>query len=90
MYPGFAELVHKKINDGKLLMKNLVEGMVRRQKTASFGSIGRGRQVIEQNSILHIIGKYKSGREAKETTIYPKPWSRNPTKMANQRERPNE
>jgi hypothetical protein len=29
MYPGFVELVHKKIDDGKLLMKNPVEETVR-------------------------------------------------------------
>jgi hypothetical protein len=55
MYPGFVELVHKEIDDGKSLMKNLVEGTVRRQKPPSFGSIGRGRQVIEQKQ--RIIGK---------------------------------
>jgi hypothetical protein len=51
MYPGFVELVHKKIDDGKSLMKNL-EGTVRRQNTPSLGSTGRGRQVIEKNSVL--------------------------------------
>jgi hypothetical protein len=38
-YPGVMELVRKKIDDGKSLMKDLIVGKVRRQKTLSFGSI---------------------------------------------------
>jgi hypothetical protein len=52
MYPEFVERVRRRIEDGKLLKKNLIEGTARRQRTPSFGCIGRGRQVVEQNNII--------------------------------------
>jgi hypothetical protein len=62
MDPEFVELVRRKIDDGKSLIKNLIVGKVRQQKIPSFGSIEKGDGRLS-NKVKYSwrVGKWQRG-----------------------------